>query len=101
MVQLLLYYLTLKFTDMQAIYQSINDRNKIKAAFFNCTQKTRNIKSYLHLLKVDNSIDPDKLNAYIVKLKAEVKAMVEEIKPLATIYSEWCETNKINFDKFN
>lgn len=76
---------------MKAIYQSINDRSKIKAAMFNIRATFKDIRSYEKLLntpilasEMNEAKTREKINSLINEAVNELAA----IEPLCRIYHE-------------
>lgn len=76
---------------MKAIYQSINDRSKIKAAMFNIRATFKDIRSYEKLLNTPilaKDMDEAKTMAKISSLINEAVTDLAAIEPLFKIYHE-------------
>lgn len=76
---------------MKAIYQSINDRSKIKAAMFNIRATFKDIRSYEKLLNTPilaKDMDEAKTRAKINSLINESVNELAAIEPLCKIYHE-------------
>lgn len=76
---------------MKAIYQSVNDRSKIKASLFNIRGMFKDIRSYEKLLntpilavQMDEAKTREKINSLINEAVNELAA----IEPLCKIYHE-------------
>lgn len=76
---------------MKAIYQSVNDRSKLKATLFNIRQNFKDIRSYEKLLNtpilakdMDEAKTRQKINSLINEAVNELAA----IEPLCKIYHE-------------
>ncbi len=76
---------------MKAIYQSINDRSKIKAAFYNIRATFKDIRSYEKLLntpilaaEMNEAKTREKINSLIKEAVNDLAA----IEPLCKIYHE-------------
>jgi len=76
---------------MKAIYQSINDRSKIKAAFYNIRERFKDIRSYEKLLNTPilaKDINEPKTREKINSLINEAVNELAAIEPLCKIYYE-------------
>lgn len=76
---------------MKAIYQSINDRSKIKAAFYNIRERFKDIRSYEKLLNTPilaKDINEPKTREKINSLINEAVNELSGIEKLCSLYYE-------------
>jgi len=76
---------------MNAIYQSINDRSKIKASFSNIRERFKDIRSYEKMLstpELAKDLNQNKTRQYINAMINEVVNELATIEPLCKIYYE-------------
>lgn len=76
---------------MKAIYQSISDRSKIKAAFYNIRERFKDIRSYEKMLstpELAKDLNQNKTRQYINAMINEAVNELAAIEPLCKIYHE-------------
>lgn len=76
---------------MKAIYQSVNDRSKIKASLFNIRERFKDIRSYEKMLstpELAKDLNTNKTRQYINALINECVNELAGVEPLVLVYWE-------------